>query len=167
MITLLSILALIFAVLQIILFFKIWGMTNDIRIMKQNMRGVEYDFNHYMLLDEKEKAFNLVKSRLLNVLMIKKEGNNDKTSFIENSKWQDVIMFRFFRSTGATGELILRDFHAKLKDTKAGKGFCITAGTFTPEAKHFVEARLIDLIEKEKLNVILNKVDTNKPETMQ
>ena len=78
MVTLLSILALIFAILQIILFFKIWGMTNDIRIMKQNIQGVEYGFNHYMLLDEKEKAFNLVKSRLLNVLMIKKKATMTK-----------------------------------------------------------------------------------------
>lgn len=107
------------------------------------------------------------KSRIKIVDIQATHDYTDILADIENSKWQDVIMFRFFRSTGSTGELILRDFHAKLKDTKAGKGFCITAGTFTPEAKHFVEARLIDLIEKDKLNVILNKVDTNKPETMQ
>lgn len=112
MITLLSILALIFAILQIILFFKIWGMTNDIRIMKQNMRGVEYDFNHYMLLDEKEKAFNLVKSRLLNVLMIKKESNNDKASFIENSKWH---INKYKKMTDATGY----ELPAHMRDAEA------------------------------------------------
>jgi hypothetical protein len=33
----------------------------------------------------------------------------------------------------------------------AGRGFCVSAGSFTPTAKQFVEARLIDLIEKDAL----------------
>jgi restriction endonuclease Mrr len=58
------------------------------------------------------------------------------------------------------GELSVRDFHARVKEVKAGKGYCITAGTFSDEAKRFVEARLIDLIEKQVLMQTLNSIDT-------
>jgi hypothetical protein len=75
---------------------------------------------------------------------------------VETAAWQDVILFRFIRSTGQIGELMLRDFHAHLKDSKSGRGFCITAGEYTEGAKKFVEARLIDLIDKERLVKVLN-----------
>jgi tetratricopeptide (TPR) repeat protein len=79
---------------------------------------------------------------------------------IETSKWSDLILFRFIRSQGTVGELAVRDFHARVKDVKAGKGYCITAGVFSDEAKRFVEARLIDLIEKQSLMSVLNTIDT-------
>jgi restriction endonuclease Mrr len=71
-----------------------------------------------------------------------------------------MIMFRFIRTQGAIGELIVRDFHSHLKEVKAGKGVCITVGSFTEEAKRYTEARLIDLIEKDRLSAILNSVDS-------
>jgi len=79
---------------------------------------------------------------------------------IDTPKWSDLIMFRFIRSQGSVGELIVRDFQSHLKDVKAGKGICISVGSYTEEAKKYTEARLIDLIEKDKLQVILNTVDT-------
>jgi tetratricopeptide (TPR) repeat protein len=78
---------------------------------------------------------------------------------VDTSKWSDLIMFRFIRTQGAIGELIVRDFHSHLKEVKAGKGICITVGLFSEEAKRYTEARLIDLIEKERLSAILNTVD--------
>jgi tetratricopeptide (TPR) repeat protein len=89
------------------------------------------------------------------------QGNDwaDILAEIETSKWSDVILFRFIRSQGTVGELSVRDFHARVKDLKAGKGYCITAGIFSEEAKRFVEARLIDLIEKQTLMQILNSID--------
>jgi Flp pilus assembly protein TadD, contains TPR repeats len=79
---------------------------------------------------------------------------------VETSKWSDLILFRFIRSQGSVGELSVRDFHARVKDLKAGKGYCISAGAFSEEAKRFVEARLIDLIEKDALAQILNTIDS-------
>jgi tetratricopeptide (TPR) repeat protein len=78
---------------------------------------------------------------------------------VDTPKWSDVVMFRFIRSQGSVGELILRDFHSHLKEVKAGKGICIAVGTFTEEAKRYTEARLIDLIEKDRLSAMLNTVD--------
>jgi tetratricopeptide (TPR) repeat protein len=90
------------------------------------------------------------------------QGNDwaDILAEIETSKWSDVILFRFIRSQGTVGELAVRDFHAREKDVKAGKGYCVTAGSFSDEAKRFVEARLIDLIEKQVFMQTLNSIDS-------
>jgi tetratricopeptide (TPR) repeat protein len=90
------------------------------------------------------------------------QGNDwaDILAEVETSKWTDVILFRYIRSQGTVGELAVRDFHARVKDLKAGKGYCITAGVFSDEAKRFVEARLIDLIEKQTLMSMLNTIDS-------
>jgi tetratricopeptide (TPR) repeat protein len=81
----------------------------------------------------------------------------DLLAEVETSKWEDVILFRFIRSTGQIGELLVRDFHSRIKDMKAGRGICVSAGEFTEGAKQFVEARLIDLIDKEQLSSVLRK----------
>ncbi|MDR3131377.1 MAG: tetratricopeptide repeat protein [Treponema sp.] len=78
---------------------------------------------------------------------------------VDTPKWSDVVMFRFIRTQGPVGELILRDFHSHLKEGKAGKGICIAVGNFTEEAKRYTEARLIDLIGKDRFLAILNTVD--------
>lgn len=76
---------------------------------------------------------------------------------VETSKWVDTILFRFIRTSGQVGELLLRDFHGRIKDVKAGRGFCVAAGEFTESAHQFVEARLIDLVGKDQLMKILQK----------
>jgi tetratricopeptide (TPR) repeat protein len=82
---------------------------------------------------------------------------------VDTPKWSDVVMFRFIRSQGSIGEFIVRDFHSHLKEVKAGKGICITVGSFSDEARRYTEARLIDLIEKDRLSAILNAVDARPP----
>ncbi|MBO4546889.1 MAG: restriction endonuclease, partial [Treponema sp.] len=56
------------------------------------------------------------------------------------------------------GELFVRDFHAKIKDKKVDRGYCVTPGTFSEEAHKYVEGRPIDLIEKTQLMALLKKV---------
>lgn len=87
---------------------------------------------------------------------VEKNDYADITAEVSTSKWDDTIVFRFLRSSGMVGELFLRDMQVRLKEMHAGRGFCVTAGTFTPTAKQFVEARLIDLIEKEALLKAMN-----------
>ncbi len=87
---------------------------------------------------------------------VNKNEYADILTEISTKKWEDIILFRFIRTTGSVGELLLRDLYARSKEVKAGRGFCLTAGEFTDGARHFVEARLIDLIEKDKLVEILN-----------
>ncbi len=85
---------------------------------------------------------------------------------IETDKWEDTVLFRFYRTTGSTGELFVRDFHGKIRDDKAGKGICFTAGTYTDEARKYIEGRPIDLIEKDQLSKILKSVEM-KPNYLQ
>jgi hypothetical protein len=98
------------------------------------------------------------KTKVTNISVNKNEWA-DLQAEVDTPKWSDVIMFRFIRTQGAIGDVIVRDFHSHLKEVNAGKGVCITVGLFTEEAKRYTEARLIDLIEKDKLSAILNTVD--------
>ena len=79
---------------------------------------------------------------------------------IETAKWEDSVLFRFYRTTGSVGELFIRDFHARIKDLKSGRGICFTAGSFTEEARKYIEGRPIDLTDKAGLIKILNRIDT-------
>ncbi len=95
-------------------------------------------------------------------ISVQKNDWADILAEVETSRWSDLVLFRMIRSTGTIGELVLRDFHARIKDVKAGKGYCITGGSFSEEAKKFVEARLIDLMEKDKLMGLLNTIDSSQ-----
>jgi tetratricopeptide (TPR) repeat protein len=86
---------------------------------------------------------------------------SDISAEVDTAKWSDTVAFRFIRTQGPIGELIVRDFHSHLKETKAGKGICLTVGTFSDEAKRFTEARLIDLIDKDRFTAILNMIDAH------
>jgi tetratricopeptide (TPR) repeat protein len=79
---------------------------------------------------------------------------------VEASKWEDTELFRFYRTTGSTGELFIRDFHTRVRDTKSDRGICFTAGVFSEEAHHYIEGRPIDLVEKDQLVKLLKKVDS-------
>ncbi|WP_460051570.1 tetratricopeptide repeat protein [Spirochaeta dissipatitropha] len=84
-------------------------------------------------------------------ISVQRSEYTDILAEIETSKWVDVILFRYIRSSGQVGELMLRDFHGRIKELKAGRGLCFAAGEFTEGAQAFVEARLIDLIAKKEL----------------
>ncbi|MDR0527008.1 MAG: tetratricopeptide repeat protein [Spirochaetaceae bacterium] len=89
-------------------------------------------------------------------------GNDwvDILTDVDTAKWSHIVMFRFIRAHGTIGELVVRDFHSHLKEAKADKGICIGLSNYSEEAKRFTEARLIDLIEREKLLALLNNIDT-------
>ena len=77
---------------------------------------------------------------------------------VNTPKFSDIVVFRFFRSQGSVGELLLREFHAKVRETKAGRGICFTAGTFTDESVKYAEGRPLELFDKTRLSVALNKL---------
>ena len=103
------------------------------------------------------------KVKITNISVHKNEWA-DVLAEVDTPKWEDLIMFRFIRTQGSIGELIVRDFHSHIKEVKSGKGICISVGGYTEEARRYTEARLIDLIEKEKLIAILNTVDVRVPQ---
>ncbi|MFP4363269.1 MAG: CDC27 family protein [Spirochaetia bacterium] len=95
-------------------------------------------------------------------ISVQKAEYADVLAEIHTPKWEDLVLFRFIRTTGTSGEFIVRDLHSRIKEVRAGRGFCLSAGTFTEGAKQFVEARLIDIVEKDELMNILRSFDTSK-----
>lgn len=77
---------------------------------------------------------------------------------ITASKWKDMELFRFFRTTGSTGEIYIRDFHGHMQDIKADRGFCVSAGVFSEECHKYTEGRPLDLIEKMELTKVLKVI---------
>ena len=77
---------------------------------------------------------------------------------VSSSRWEDTELFRFFRTSGSTGELYVRDFHGKMQDIKADRGFCVSAGVFSEESHKYTEGRPLDLIEKTELTKILKQI---------
>ena len=82
----------------------------------------------------------------------------DVLAEVSTAKWEDTVLFRFVRSNSSVGELVLRDLHSRTKEVHAGRGLCICAGNYSEGATAFVEARLIDLIDKEGLDKLLKRV---------
>jgi tetratricopeptide (TPR) repeat protein len=93
-------------------------------------------------------------------ISVQKSESADILAEVSTSRWEDVVLFRYIRTSSKTGDLALRDMYARLKEVKAGRGICCNAGGFTDTAQQFVEARLIDLIEKEPLVKMLNRLST-------
>jgi len=91
---------------------------------------------------------------------IQKSEYADILADITTAKWEDLILFRFVRTTGTVGELIVRDLYTRTKEVKAGRGLCVAAGIFSEGARQFVEARLIDLVDKELLTHHLSSLDS-------
>ncbi|MEL3909112.1 MAG: tetratricopeptide repeat protein [Treponemataceae bacterium] len=85
--------------------------------------------------------------------------HSDIVASIDIDRFTDTALFRFFRSQGSVGELLLRDFHERAKELKAGTGVCCSAGAFTEEAIRFSEGRPIELYDKARLNKILSKIN--------
>ena len=81
------------------------------------------------------------------------------TAVVENTKWEDTELFRFYRTSGSVGELYVRDFHSKVRDSKVDKGVCFIAGVYTDEAQRYAEGRPIDLVDKASLTRVLKQID--------
>lgn len=69
-----SIIVIVFAVLQIVLFFKVWGMTNNVKSMKEELCAPktavsgnwEKEFALFVTINQKDKAKELLYSEVLN-----------------------------------------------------------------------------------------------------
>ncbi len=97
------------------------------------------------------------KAKVLDI-SVGRSDHVDILAEVHTAKWEDVVLFRFVRSSSAVGELVLRDLHSRIKEVHAGRGLCICAGTYSEGAIAFVEARLIDLISKEELVKLLKRI---------
>jgi tetratricopeptide (TPR) repeat protein len=116
--------------------------------------------NEFIALCRKLTQVVFPKARIkVNDMNVQKNEYVDILTEVKTHKWEDIVLFRFMRTEGQVGELFVRDLYAHSKELHAGRGFCFTGGTFTSEAVRFVEARLIDLIDKPALMKILKSID--------
>lgn len=77
---------------------------------------------------------------------------------VQNQKWEAKELFRFYRTQTVIGDIYVREFHSKIRDTKCDRGLCVTMGNFTESGHKFIEGRPIDLVEKEELCKVLKKI---------
>lgn len=104
----------------------------------------------------------LVLEGKVNIIDISVQKNEcvDFLAEVRTPRWEDLALFRYIRASGHVGELSMREMYARIKEVKAGRGFCVIAGDFTDSARQFVEARLIDLINKDELVKKLNRLSS-------
>jgi tetratricopeptide (TPR) repeat protein len=91
-------------------------------------------------------------------IAVNKNEYVDILADVETNRWEDTVLYRFMRTEGNVGELTVRELHSRLKEKKAGRGLCFCAGSFSDEAKRFIEARYVDLIDKADLVKLLKKL---------
>ena len=118
--------------------------------------------NEFIALCRKLTQVVFPKAKIkINDMNVQKTEYVDLLAEVKTNKWEDLILFRFMRTEGQVGELFVRDLYAHSKELHAGRGFCFSAGNFTSEAVRFVEARLIDLVDKPALMKILKSIDSS------
>lgn len=100
MIDFLTIVLLIFGVLQIILFFKVWGMTNDVNCIKQKLE-IQPEAEDILIIEaqvkvlngDKEKAFELYQEAFYKNIIelfnktINKYGDEDNVIYEERDRY--------------------------------------------------------------------------------
>jgi tetratricopeptide (TPR) repeat protein len=76
-----------------------------------------------------------------------------------------TMLCKFFRGTALVGQLAVREFYEKLRETKATLGICFTSTEFTEEAEAFVEGRALELYSGSRFLSILNRLELEKAST--
>lgn len=103
MIDLLTIVLLVFGVLQIILFFKIWGMTNDVNKIKEKLE-VQPEIEDQIITDaqikalngDKKEAFELYQKAFYKSVIelfnktIKEYGDEDNMNYKERNEYYQI-----------------------------------------------------------------------------
>ena len=98
-----------------------------------------------------------------NVVIIRVDGQKDSSVEIFAQavyKHRNMtILFKFFRGSTKVGQLAIREFYEKMKETKASLGICITSSEFTEEAASFGEGRAMELYSGARFNRLLKRVE--------
>lgn len=156
------------------------GLTllHQIRAVDENYKDIKALISRYHELSQNNNLqiylsggstdfLNLCK-KIVNVTFkdanIKIQNTNIGSAFtdilaeVNTPRYSSVELFRFFRTTGSTGELYVREFYDTIHDQKIDHGFCVTAGLFSDEAHRCIEGRPVDLVEKLKLTKLLKGI---------
>lgn len=136
---------------------KKYGELNKNKRLRIYLRSSVSDFNSLC----RQLTSVIIPDAKIKVVDVTVSQNHfvDLLTEVRARKWEDTILFRFDRTEGHLGELNVRELYAKMKEVHAGRGFYLSPGTFSTESANFVEARLIDLIDKPQLVKLMNRLD--------
>jgi len=87
-----------------------------------------------------------------------KDGILDIIAFKKEEKGTENYLIEIIRFESEVGELTLREMNSKMQDLQIYRGICICTSKFTENAILFTRNRAIELIDKEKLSEILEKI---------
>ena len=80
------------------------------------------------------------------------------------AKWRNTkklpSLFWFLQETDTIEESLVRTFHEKVKSGNFSRGIVVVSSIFSRGAKEFAESRPIDLMDKDKLQVLLGGATT-------
>jgi tetratricopeptide (TPR) repeat protein len=73
-----------------------------------------------------------------------------------------TILFKFFKGSAKVGQLAVREFYEKVRESKATLGICFTSTEYTEDAETFVEGRALELYSGPRFHSILNRVESKE-----
>ena len=130
--------------------------------MDENPKRIKKKDNPYIIKKDGNEYIVYFKDAFVKIEDVAIAAENvEIICFVSSNKWQSKVMFRFYRSQTIIGDIYIREFHTKIRDTKCDNGYCVTLGTFSDSAHKYTEGRPIDLIEKDELSKILKKISLN------
>jgi len=155
----------------IVLWEKIVSITSEYKDVKAKLEQYEETKSSSMLraymMTSQSDFMNIckkiVQNYAKNAIIIRSEHQPDlSVEIFSQAVCNDVsttILFKFFRGASNIGQLTVREFYEKMKETKAKQGVCITTTEYSPEAFTFCEGRVLELLEVKELVKILSKIE--------
>lgn len=95
-----SIIIIVFGILQIILFFKVWGMTNRIVSIDNKLKNQKYNYEFYMLIGEKEKAYHTLMEDLVTRLLVLRSETYGDEEFIKSANREIPYYVNLIKNAG-------------------------------------------------------------------
>jgi tetratricopeptide (TPR) repeat protein len=148
---------------------KILSVTSSYRDVKDKLQQYEQTksstvLRAYMMAPRAEfieLCKKIAQTFAKNVVLIRTSPQRDSSVEIFSQavyhNLPTTIMFKFFRGASNIGQLAVREFYEKIKETKAKYGVCITTSDFSEEARAFCEGRVLELLGKKELLRILSR----------
>jgi len=84
------------------------------------------------------------------------DGGIDLVAYNHQPMLEGKYIVQCKRYSGSVGEPIIRDLYGVVNSERANKGILITTGTFTKSAVEFSIGKQLELIDRAKLNQLLN-----------
>jgi tetratricopeptide (TPR) repeat protein len=141
----------------IVLWEKILSSVKEYRDVKSKLDRYAQTRTNSMLrkyLISSRDEFASLCTKIVNILakqvtIIRTSAGIDSTvEILAQANYKEVpatLFFKFFRGSSNVGELAVREFYEKLRESKAKQGVCITSSDFTEDAVAFSEGRMLEL----------------------